>query len=563
MSLSNRGGFWACAGIVGLALAFLAGPVWAKEPKRSPIDQGIRDAETSIRNGQVDEGLAQFEALFQANKDNPKVAQLYARQLARQDRLPRALEVYEEAIEHTQRSSILVQELERLYRELGRDADAMNLCLDYLADHPEDSRWAASELESLIRTASLAETGLARLAEIQRSHPEHPGLADLYLNSLFFAGKSPEALEFAAKLDRSRSAHGSALYQLAILAEKKGAPDDALAALDQALAAQPESGLRVEMLYDRARMLRKLRRTDETLAAYDAVVVADPGNPLVDRALYDKGQLLQHELNRYEDAYAAYQRLLDRVTPIKSAQDVTTANEVQLEMANCDLQLGRLEEAGKLFEVMAEQATDPAVRVEALFQVAEMLFYQGRMQEAEAKYYELVDAYPTASWVNDALERILEIGENSDQGGVPLAALAQAEFQRRLGNVNKAISLLDEGVQSFPGASAEDDLLLRKVAYQLDLGQVGPARVTADTLAARFPDSRLAPRGYLQIAEYYLAQSGGEGAAKDLCTEILLRWPNSIEAPVARSTIDRLEGRGRDSSELLLPNPVNRRSNLT
>src|SRR5690606_12273668 len=149
---------------------------------------------------------------------------------------------------------------------------------------------------------------------------------------------------------------------------------------------------------------------DETLAAYDAVVSADPQNELADRALYDKAQLLQNELHRYADAHAVYETLLDRVTPIRTAEDLTTANEVHVEMANCDLQLGRLDEAAELFSRMAEQATDPAVRVEAVFLVAEMLFYQGRMQEAETKYYELVDAYPTASWVNDALDRILQIG---------------------------------------------------------------------------------------------------------------------------------------------------------
>ena len=91
--------------------------------------------------------------------------------------------------------------------------------------------------------------------------------------------------------------------------------------------------------------------------------------------------------------------------------------------------------------------------------------------------------------------------------------------------------------------------MLRKSSYQLALGDVAAARTTADSLASRFPDSRLAPRSYLELAEHHLASPDGESAAKELCTEILLRWPNSIEAPVARSTIDRLEGRSRDSSE--------------
>lgn len=527
-----------------------ADPAGAQSPKRSPLDLAIREAEAELRQGNVEAGLTLFDQLYESNKGNAKVAQLYGRHLLEQDRTPRAIEVFQQSIGETDGSSILVQELERIYRQLDRNQEALDLCLDYLEKHPDDSRWVSGELESLVRMPELADAGLARLSKIQRSHPDDDGLADLYLESLFFAGQTVPAMEFAGKLDQERKAGGGTLYQLALLAERKGSPDDALLAIDQALLARPAPPLHTEMLYDRARILRKLGRPDETLVAYDAVVSADPESELANRALYDKAQMLQHELNRFSDAHAVYQALLDRVTPVRTAEDITTANEVQLEMANCDLQLGRLEEAGQLFGQMAEQATDPAVRVEAVYQVAEMLFYQGKMQEAETKYYELVDAYPTASWVNDALDRILQIGENPDEGGVPLAALAQAEFQRRLGNLNKAITLIDDAVASFPNSTAQDDLLLRKASYQLDLGEAATAKATADTLASRFPDSRLAPKCFLEIAEHHLASPDGETAAKAICTEILLRWPNSIEAPVARGTIDRLEGRSRDSSEL-------------
>jgi tetratricopeptide (TPR) repeat protein len=532
-----------------LACALGVGDAAAQSPKRSPLDLAIREAESELRQGNVEAGLALFDELFQENRQSAKVAQLYGRHLLEHDRLARAVEVFEESIRETDGSSILVQELERIYRQLDRDQDALDLCLDHLEKHPDDSRWVAGELESLIRMEELADGGLARLAKIQRAHPDDVALADLYLESLFFAGRTVPAMEFAGKLDGERDAGGTTLYQLALLAERKGSPEDALLVIDRALLNDPPAPLRTEILYDRARILRKLRRMDETLAAYDAVVSADAENELADRALYDKGQLLQHELHRYDDAHAVYQTLLDRVTPVRTAEDITTANEVQLEMANCNLQLGRLDEAAELFSRMAEQATDPAVRVEAVYQVAEMLFYQGKMQEAETKFYELVDAYPTASWVNDALDRILQIGENPDEGGVPLAALAQAELQRRLGSVEKAISLIDDAIASFPNSTAQDDLMLRKSSYQLALGDVAAARTTADSLASRFPDSRLAPRSYLELAEHHLASPDGESAAKELCTEILLRWPNSIEAPVARSTIDRLEGRSRDSSE--------------
>src|SRR5690606_31776889 len=156
--------------------------------------------------------------------------------------------------------------------------------------------------------------GLSRLGKIQRAHPDEVALADLYLESLFFAGRTVPAMEFASKLDEQRKTGGSTLYQLALLAERKGSPEEALQVIDRALLSNPQAPLHTELLYDRARILRKLRRVDETLAAYDAVVSADPQNELADRALYDKAQLLQNEPHRDADAHAVYETVLDRGT---------------------------------------------------------------------------------------------------------------------------------------------------------------------------------------------------------------------------------------------------------
>ena len=262
----------------------------------------------------------------------------------------------------------------------------------------------------------------------------------------------------------------------------------------------------------------------------------------------EKADILAHELNRKDDALSAFTAVLGTLDTDRSIKARRIGDEVRLAMADCQLALGRPADAGNLYSALADSSADPDVQVAALFQVGEMYFYQSRMTEAEGKYYELVDNYKASDWVNDALERILLIGSNNDFSGVPLAALAQAEYQRRIGQVRRGLDIVQEALDNYPESAAVDDLLLRKIEFSLVLADIDTAHATAEELAAAFPDSELAPRGFMRVAQHFATVPGAETEARGLLMEVLLRFPESIEAPEARAALEDLDR--RDESRL-------------
>lgn len=526
-------------------------PVQAQSTRQlSGLEQELALAKRLLRSGQTVAAMEKLRALNEAHPADTRVLQIYAAQLRKEERLADAIPLYRRAVEESSEPGPILQELEGIYRELRRDAEAFEVALEYQDRFGERGRWVQRELESLILTGRLGEAAVAKIDKALAGRGDDSPLHRLRLTALYFAGRKEEAQAAAAALDRKRGARGAELFAYATLLEEKGELSDALLALEAAVLSDPEPGLGEEMLYTQAQLLRRLRRIEDALATYDRMVAQHPESPLVKSVLLEKAHILENELRRKDEAIAAYEDLLERIQPVRTAEDAQLVNRVQLSMADCHLLLGRPEKAGELYQQMADNATDPAVRVEALYQVAEMLFYQGRAQEAQESYYKIVDDYKTSSWTNDALERILIIDENNDFGGVPLSALAQAQYYRRLGEVQRALSMIDDALGGFPESEAIDNLLFEKTSLHLVLGKPEEARTAAEQLATDYPESTFAPRGLKIVGDYYREMTGGQAAAKEIYTDILLRFPKAIEVPEVRARLDELEGRGLDSSAL-------------
>jgi tetratricopeptide (TPR) repeat protein len=353
-------------------------------------------------------------------------------------------------------------------------------------------------------------------------------------------------MQKAADLDRERKAGGQILLRYASTAEEKMYDDVALDGYDRILKLQPSERVRGEALYRKASVLLRLGRRDESLAAYDAA--ASGNGPFAFKARLEKAGILDREMHRPEEALAAYEQVLNQLGTAPGGDEAQMSDDVRLAMAECQLRLARPDEAMRLYQELTEKGNDPETRAASLYQVGEMLFYQGKLKEAEDTWYQLTDKYPTLRWVNDALARILLLGENGDAGGVPVTALAQAEYQRRLGNVNAGLKLVDEALAQYPTSGAADDLLLERVSLLLTLGKVPEAKTVADTLAARFPKSLLAPRALMAVANEQARQPGGGTEAQALYMELLLRFPDSLEAADARAVLQRLKDKNRDSS---------------
>ncbi len=568
-------------------------PATETEPK----DRGLAEVRGLLRLGKSDEALTKLREMNEATPGDPKVTLLLGRQLAEMDKPDEAVALYRKAIDRqatdrqaTDRQATDAQaktpdpsaadptwakangvtggaaselapifiDLQRLHREMGEWDLALAVCLEYQTRFGDKSRgratgWVSEEVESLIRSDRLGPKAVETIGRAVEESPKDEGLARLWIQALYHTDRSVEALEAAGGLDARLEAHGAVLMEQAAMAIEENSFEHAIAAIDLALAADPKASLKADALHQKARSLRKLRRLDESLLAYDALLAESRTSRLGRAAGLEKAQILAQELNRKEDALVAYRELLAALGSKPKGDDREVAGEVQLAMAECALALGRPEEAGAIYAALADSAAGSPGRARALFESAEMLFFQGKMKEAETTYYQLTDDYPQDAFVNDALERILVIGENADQGGAPLAALSQAVYQRRLGRADRALQLVSDAINAHPGSRAQDDLRFLRVRLLLDLQQEEPAQLAADALATGFRDSPLASRGLVEVAQRLAQRPEGRRMAEKLYERVLLQFPECIEGSAVRAALRDLKSKLRESSEALAP----------
>lgn len=515
---------------------------------QDPIEGGLNEARGLFRLGRMDEAAAKLRLLFREHPDDARVYRALGAILEASQKKDEAMAVYREAASSPRDPGPALVEMERLYRESESWQKALEVCLEYRARMGEQGAdWVADEIESLIRSDRVGETAMQTLEAAVERNEKDSRLRELWISGLLHQGKTEKALEEAAVLDKNQKANGSLLFRYARLAEEKRRYAAALAGYDKVLERNPPGALKPEVLYRRAQVLRRLGRLDECLSALQAS--AEAGGPLAEQARRDQASILADELHRPEDALAVYEKSLAEAE--KGRGGAGAADQIRLAMAECHLRLGRPAEASRLFEELAEKAADADVRAQAQFEVGEMCFYQGKLKEADEAFYKLVDTYPQVSWVNDALARILLLGENSDEGGVPVTALAQSEYQRRLGQIEKGLKMVDDALGQYPESRAADDLLLQRSKLLIALGRVEEARAAADTLSSRFPESPQAPRAYLALAAGLSGTPAGDTEAQAVYLDILMRYPDSLEAQEARASLQRLKERGRDSSSFI------------
>ncbi len=526
------------------------GMIPAPSRPADPLETKLAEARGLIRLGKQDEAIAKLRPLYQQYPSEWRVVQLLGWALAAKEDRAGAIALYLEAAGRVPEPMMPLVEAERLSREGDDWTQALQLCLDIRERFPDAQAWVSDELESLIRTDRIGEAAMQALEDAVRKHPGDRTLQELAIQGLLFHGRTDRAVEQAAALDREQKARGATLLRVSRLAADKGNPDAALAGYDRILKEYPDSPVKDEVLFLRAEALRAAGRAQESLAAYDAASGAAPGkgigkasgsSPFAARARLEKARVLANDLHRTQQALEAYQAVLQDLGP---RPDPHAAEEVRLAMADCYVSLGNPAEATKLYAALADSANgaaDPKVRAQAMFQVGEMLFYQGKLKEANDAWYKLADRAPRSPVVNNALERILLLGEKSDNGGVPVTALGQAEYQRRLGNMEKGLKLVDDAVGQFPASRAVDALERERVLLLLDLGRLDEARTAADTLASRFPESPLASRTLFELAGRIAATPDGAASARSIYMMILLHFPDSLEAADARSALQKME----------------------
>jgi tetratricopeptide (TPR) repeat protein len=263
----------------------------------------------------------------------------------------------------------------------------------------------------------------------------------------------------------------------------------------------------------------------------------------------ERADVLVRELRDFEGGEKAYEDLAASLETAPRRERGALLSQVLVALADCRLRMGRYEAAKEALQAVEEQKAHPAGtagKEEAVFLQAEILFYAGSMEEAKTGYERVVKEFAGGKHVNDALERILLLTRAADAGPLPMAALGQIAYHRRVGSPQRVLEIATEGAQFCGDCPAAEDFLREESLALLDLSRIEEAAAAADSLADRFPESGAAPSVLRAVADRMWEREGETEAVLGRYEDLVIRFPDSHEALEVRSLLRDLRKEDRE-----------------
>jgi tetratricopeptide (TPR) repeat protein len=190
----------------------------------------------------------------------------------------------------------------------------------------------------------------------------------------------------------------------------------------------------------------------------------------------------------------------------------------------------------------AGRVTDEAALEHLGFLKAEILYFSGDMKGATDEYISFLEDDLEGSFVNDAVERLLLIDENTGSSPQPLAAYARAELADLAGAPDSALAILDGILRDPSSPLIADDALAKKADILCGLRRFPDAVTQYRLVEVRFPQSRLVPACKLKIAGIYALEMGEKEKAIAECEEVAKGFPGTSYAVEARAMLAALTG---------------------
>jgi TolA-binding protein len=361
------------------------------------IPDALRFAHGLLRQRQFDLAAEEYARFLAAGPSGPdRLDALFGLANARlnQERYADALRAFGEFLAaapgdaRSRTARYRVGELSYLTGDLPAARRALEAFTAGTADHPaRETAW------TYLGDVCYALNDLpAARAAYDRSLGDHPRgrLADRarygLARTLAAAGDRERALRLFRELARQGGPEwvDRAWLQIGLIELAAGRPAEAVAALAALERAVPESPLKGEARLRRARALDRLGRSDEARGLFRELA-ADPANPL--------------------------------------------AAQASLELATIELEHGHPESALAAVDAVLRRGARQALRPALLFRSAEALRKLNRLDEAQARFLQVVETAPDDPWADDALHRAA--GTALDRKDGPTARRLAAQLAAR------------------------------------------------------------------------------------------------------------------------------------
>lgn len=270
------------------------------------------------------------------------------------------------------------------------------------------------------------------------------------------------------------------------------------------------------------------------LALYDALVREYPRTDFAAQAYLRIGFIRRNRFFDLDGALEAFEQVR-RSTPSPHLVFDATLQIGEVLTAKNDLARARKE-----YEALAT-VTVTDLRDRALLKLAELDYFEAKFDSSLAKIQALATNVAT-DLANDALQLQYFIQENQSTFPAALKAFAEADLLVRQNKHSEALQRFKEIIQLYPLALLVDDAVMRTGELSLKLKRVDEALAAFKQVAQEMPMSIYRDFAQFRMAEVYENVLMDKQRAIETYELVLSQYPNSMYAQEARKRIRLLRG---------------------
>ncbi|HXG38752.1 MAG TPA: tetratricopeptide repeat protein [Bacteroidota bacterium] len=312
-------------------------------------------------------------------------------------------------------------------------------------------------------------------------------------------------------------------------------------AIEELSAERDSTGAGVSGILSSVEIPENIGRISETrpsfqaaLALYDALVREYPRTDFAAQAYLRIGFIRRNRFFDLDGALEAFEQVR-RSTPSPHLVFDATLQIGEVLTAKNDLPGARRE-----YEALAT-ITMTELRDRALLKLAELDYFEAKFDSSLAKLQTLATNVAT-DLANDALQLQYFIQENKSTFPAALKAFAEADLLVRQNKHSEALQRFKEIIQLYPLALLVDDAVMRTGELSLKLKKVDEALAAFKKVAQEMPTSIYRDFAQFRIAEVYENVLMDKQKAIETYELVLSHYPNSMYAQEARKRVRLLRG---------------------
>lgn len=515
------------------ALEALIRDALSRDPHRPDLaDWKFLQAEMYLKADRADSARTILDSLWQAHPTDStinRVATLYENNTLGDW----AMATYERAREFSGDSTRFAYELALLHEARRDYAGATTEYFHAMERDSISARAVLTRMVQLLKTnegADQIESALLAAAdEPETSLPAHELLVALYLET----GRPDQAAEAAWYADSVGNRKGVQVIQFMRQASDRGYNQTAARLGERAVAAYPDSPMRFQVEWEMTQMTERAGNYQEAAAQYAHIARSSPAMRFRMTATLAYADLQRLHLGHPKIADSSYFAL------INNPRALEFKGRALLGRAMCKEMLGQFDSARAILLQMADVNPRGNPREEMAYRLAELLYFDGKLDPALEAFKAVTTDYPKGLWVNDALRRTLFLTAYRSAAESDVKALAQAEKLSRMGLHDSALARI-AGLRLSDKSPLAPIAMLWAADIHLAAGDSDSALTLWDGFVTRFPENIDAPYALKRAADLCDQQLGDPHAALVRYRKLLEAYPRSHYVELARRRVRAL-----------------------